>query len=524
MTARLHITAADQHLPYTPRNDDIDDKVVPEKSRKHRLDLSSYSPAVQRFWADLPETTRALGRPLTPAEERRGIKATWALWKWSPDWADRSVSGVHVNTPKWARWVVADVDHTDIECWRSAGFPAPMKTIVNGPLHPDPRKRGRHHHLWELREPVILGETGRQAPQTLLRLVQLGVAFSLDADMTFAASLGGATKNPLNPAYEVIEWPGARAVSLGELAAHADIDLALERANGNGRPGRALADQPDGSRHKLVFEAVRHDAYAEVRANWDHYHTTVGAWTSLKQLVLGWLEAANAFPDPLPRYDLEATAKSIARFCQHRLRPRKADVRRPGRGKLREAVAGLTLPEKQAVGARHSSADKAAAVRARVETAVASLMAEGLEVSPGAVGARANCDRKTARRHLANLSIPSAEGGAFGVHQMNGKAAARPCAGRPRPETHGMTKNTLATTDAVPAGGCTGMENTMEDGEQTLHGTAERPAREAPLRRVARWRQFEVMDDVRADECLARFRAFRPPDARDAEADRAVPW
>lgn len=131
MTARLHITAADQHLPCTPKNDDIDDKVVPSESRRHRLDLSSYSPAVQRFWADLPETTRALGRPLTPAEERKGIVNTWSLWRWSADWADESVSGVHVNTPKSARWVVVDCDHSDVERWRAAGLPAPRRTIVN---------------------------------------------------------------------------------------------------------------------------------------------------------------------------------------------------------------------------------------------------------------------------------------------------------------------------------------------------------------------------------------------------------
>lgn len=534
MTARLHISAANQHLPYTPKNDDIDDKVVPGESRKPcraRLDLSVIAEPARRFWAEaVPTTARALGgRPLTKAEARRGLTSTFALWKWDAGWSDEDIVGVHLNTPKWVGWLIEDVDHDDLFRWKDAGLPAPMFTVVNGDHHPDPAKRGRHHHVWKLADPVLIGPEYAPAPQSYLRAIQLGVADAIGADRVFAARLGGgATKNPLHPAFRVIAWAGARPVALDEFAAVTDLTLAS--ANGNVRPGvygRALADQPEESRHREVFDGVRWDAYEEVWANWDYYRgeaASPAARTALLALVRGWLDSVNMFGDPLPRYDLEATARSITRFCLHRLRPRKADLRRPGRGKLRETVAGLTLPERQAVGARHSSAAKSAVVRARVETAVASLLAEGLEVSPGAVGARAGCDRKTARRHLADLSIPSAEGGAFGVHQMNGEAEARPCAGRLRPRTPGTSKNIPATAAAVPAGGGTDAEVAMADDDRLPRGTTILPVWDDPPRRVARWRQFDEQADARADDHLQRFRGLRPPGPEDTLADAAVPW
>lgn len=412
---------------------------------------------------------------------------------------------MHLNTERSARFIIVDCDHDDFMRWRDAGLPTPRWTIVNGDLHPDPSKRGRHHHIWELTNPIVLGDSGRSGPQAFLRLVQLGIAHSIDGDPVFASTLGGgATKNPLHPAFNLIEWTGARPVTLSDLAAQADIELAIAAANANRRPGmqgRAIADQPEWSRHRNVFDRVRWDAYRAVWNDWDHYHTAPGAWSALEADIRRWLEAANDFPSPLPGYDLVATARSITRFCRHRLRPREPDVTRPNRGILRDAVDGLPLAERRAAGARHASAAKADRVRTAVMAAAEAMTAAGEQLSPGAVAARAKCDRKTARRHLAALTASG-----WGVRCASDDAeAVRPglAPGREGRSTAPKNNPDVSGADALQEEERPPMAHTVPEAIPFKPNTI-------PFRPIARSKLFDLQADINADRHLERFRELMP--------------
>ncbi|SMH61582.1 replication initiation protein [Azospirillum agricola] len=371
------------------------------KTALRQLNLSRRHPRVQEFWDLLPEMVLAFERPLTRAEARAGLKASFKRWKWRADWA--AIPGVGTGTPAYTRFVVVDCDHADVDRWRICGLPAPFLTIVNGEAHPEVARRGYHHHIWLLEAGVALGRRARAKPRAFLGLVRRALAITLDGDLTFAAAATGRTvKNPLHPSFDVLCWPEGKTTTLSDLASHADIELALETGRGPCRCG--AAEDPD-SRNVHLFNTVRELAYAEVRERWEEYHGAAakeGCWRVLEDLVRGWLEEQNTFAEPLPTYEIAALARSITRFCRRKLQRRADTAIRPHRGIMN---VNRTLPpaDRMAAGGRFAAAQRRQTTYDAIEACVQERRAAGLPVSVGTVAAALRMAERTVQRHLKSV-------------------------------------------------------------------------------------------------------------------------
>ena len=371
------------------------------KTAPRQLDLSGRHPRVQEFWDLLPKTILAFERPLTRAEDRVGLKASFKRRKWLADWA--AIPGVGTGTPAYTRFVVVDCDHADVDRWRTCGLPAPFLTIVNGEAHPEVARRGYHHHIWLLEAGVALGPNAWAKPLAFLGLVRRALAITLDGDLTFAAAATGRTvKNPLHPSFDVVCWPEGKATTLSKLASHADVALALE---GGRRPRcAATAEDPD-SRNVQLFNTVRERAYAEVREHWDEYHGAAakeGRWRVLEDLVRGWLDEHNTFAEPLPVYEIAALARSISKFCRGKLQQRADTAIRPHRGVMN---VNRTLPpaDRMAAGGRFAAAQRRQTTYDAIEACVQERRAAGLPVSVGTVAAALRMAESTVQRHLKSV-------------------------------------------------------------------------------------------------------------------------
>jgi len=384
-------------------------------TRGAKLDLSGYPDEIRHLWKALPYKPWAYERPLSKAEANHGLKAQWLHPKVKGDWID--IPGIGLNADKLRRFITVECDHDELDRWRM-GRLRPFMIVSNpGELQPD--RADYHHVTFEIAKPVTRGENALLKPQVLESLIYRALVRDLRGDINYPR---GTTKNPIaehrrRPRFRV-DFPGGVPMTLKEMATLLDLDGVIEEEahaarKAGRRLGLGLSAQNSDSRNVALFDAVRWDAYREVWRNWDHYHTNAD-WSGLQSLVRGWLNDANVFAEPLPDYDLDATAKSITKFCRVRLK-RPAGEETINRGIMAaHFTSDMTLKDRQvAAGVRSARLEKAA-MHKRVEEAVAAMQAAGQAVSVRAVSSRLGISTRTARVHLQALKATA------------GKAVARP--------------------------------------------------------------------------------------------------
>lgn len=207
---------------------------------------------------------------------------------------------VQLNSSRLVWCIVVDVDHSDgDQAADLAGLPEPSWVAVN-PFN-------NHAHVaYVLEVPVCRSELAHEKPLRFLARVEAGLTAALSGDRSYAGLL---TKNPVHTSWAT-SWAASEGVyTLQELScalgAHMPRQLPRSAANSHGL-----------GRNCTMFREVREWAYRAVKRYWedgyDDWHAMVRDYA---------LAFNQSFPVPLPASEVDATAKSIARWVWQRFTP-----------------------------------------------------------------------------------------------------------------------------------------------------------------------------------------------------------
>lgn len=199
---------------------------------------------------------------------------------------------ISLNDPCVAKveWLAIDVDHDGYDQFPGS-LPKPKWTTIT-------RESGRHHHVWRLKTPVLMGEQARRKPMALLAAVQTALTHHLDGDPCFNNVL---TKNPWSENWSTIWWGGADVdlMDFGDWLLPKGVKLIA--ANGNATP-KASTSRGYG-RNVDLFDHVRRWAYKR--------------WDGDREQVYAVAHAFNAqFAEPLKTPEVNGVAKSVCRFME----------------------------------------------------------------------------------------------------------------------------------------------------------------------------------------------------------------
>lgn len=223
------------------------------------------------------------------------------------------------------------------------------------------------------------------------------------------------------------------------------------------------------------------------------------------------------FAEPLPRAEVSATARSIAKFMRSRFSPRSGASSTRGRDSA--IGAGLTIEGRQAVAGRVSAAARATTTDAKIAAAVDRLRDGAKRVTQAAVAIEAGVSLRTVKARWIGLTQPpvivqdavlSGSATASSPIQMEGgtPAAHDPLAGaRPslEPErdshTEGVTRAGNDGLELAPlnleqpaAGGDAGLAQLRQHHRQPLP----RRGKDARLRRIGLRHQRGQVEKARA--------------------------
>lgn len=195
---------------------------------------------------------------------------------------------VQHNPPAMVFWMVADIDRPEAgAAWIDAGLPAPA-WICQTP------KSGHAHIAYGLAVPVCRSDAARPEPMRLAAAVERGLWSALGADTGYA---GLVTKTPGHPAWRTLyPQPGGGLYELNELAEYVEL-----------KPPPRKREAAGLGRNCDLFDRLRSWAYRAIRQGWPEY----GRWlTAVRERAHG----LNTYATPLPVSEIEATAKSVAKW------------------------------------------------------------------------------------------------------------------------------------------------------------------------------------------------------------------
>lgn len=205
------------------------------------------------------------------------------------------------NPPAKIHWLVFDCDKAGAFEVASMQYPCPAPSFeVLNPIN------GHSHLFYGLTVPVTRTDMGRAKPLEYLAAVEYALREVLGADVGYS---GLISKNPLHPAWEVIERQ-QELWSLGELAEYLTLPAKLPKE----------AQSVGLGRNCSLFNSVRRWAYRQVLT-----YKLAGNQEEFGAAVLKTCESFNNFPQPLPHSEVKATAKSIAKWVWKRYTGRLTD-------------------------------------------------------------------------------------------------------------------------------------------------------------------------------------------------------
>ncbi|WP_163650713.1 replication initiation protein [Modicisalibacter sp. 'Wilcox'] len=221
---------------------------------------------------------------------------------------------IEPNTAGMVRWLMFDVDRPGaVLDWEDLRAPAPTLTCQNP-------ENGHAHLLYALAVPVARTDAARLAPLRYAEAIERSLRRTLMADRGYARTL---VKNPLHPHWRVSQW--ADAYTLGDLASELTLTSFREAAND---------DVAGLGRNCDTFDRLRQHAYRVVRDFWGP-----GGETRFRAHLIDVAgDMQSAFITPLPHKEVEAIAKSVARWTWKRFTPET----------FRDFVARTHTPEAQA--------------------------------------------------------------------------------------------------------------------------------------------------------------------------------
>lgn len=209
---------------------------------------------------------------------------------------------VQYNTPAQVAYLCFDVDKNRAhESWFDANLPAPSLTVQNP-------ANGHAHLLYALKAPISRTVASRQKPLRFLAALEEGMRIKLGADPGFT---GLMCKTPHHEAWRTFEPVFEAIYDLGDLAEWVTLPT---------KPPKRLGIRTGLGRNVEMFDRCRFWAY-----RWLGEYKTTGQFERWEQVVLNQCDKYNDFTSPLPRSEVRATAKSIAKWTWTKYTGRMAD-------------------------------------------------------------------------------------------------------------------------------------------------------------------------------------------------------
>ena len=280
---------------------------------------------------------------------------------------------MQVNRRGFVSWLIFDLDHANPYIWEDAGLPPPNLIVQN-------RASGKSHLYYAI-TPVCTTENARDKPIAYMKAVYSAYAQRLKADTDFHS--GPVAKTPGHRWWLTSELHN-RVHDLAELADFVELEVAS-------RWGK-IVDVADvsHSRHEMLFEFVRHYAYAIVdreRAN--------GNFNTFTRLVEAFAHNRNSFTRlgfsaDLPLSSIRATVKSITRWTWTRY----TGTSRCHRGAMR-LDGDLPLAERQRLAADRTHELRRKATMSKIRVACRVLRTRGEALTQLAISKLAKLSRQT---------------------------------------------------------------------------------------------------------------------------------
>ena len=197
---------------------------------------------------------------------------------------------VQANPPATVGYLVFDVDRQGAAfAWESGNLPAPSIVTVNP-------ENGHAHLVYAVNTPVVRTDAARLKPLRLLAAVQDRFTEQLDADPGYSMFI---TKNPLNPSWRVVTHQSA-IYDLGDLADYVDLTVSAKKP-------RVLTSGL--GRNCELFDSLRRRAYKQVLS-----FKEGGEYQTWFRYIIDTARKLNVYTQPLPDNEVQATARSVAKW------------------------------------------------------------------------------------------------------------------------------------------------------------------------------------------------------------------
>ena len=231
---------------------------------------------------------------------------------------------VQYNAPAKVAWLCFDVDKDRAhEAWFDANLPTPS-LVVQNPAN------GHAHILYALKAPVCRTNAARLKPLRYLAALEEGLRVKLGADLGFS---GLMCKTPHHDAWRTFEASFEAVYDIGELAEWVDLPT---------KAPKRLGIRTGLGRNVELFDRLRFWAYkwlGDYKAKGDHER-----WAAA---VLGQCEKYNDFAQTLPRSEVQAVAKSVAKWTWQKYTGRMDDKDFSKLQAVRAKARNMKTPQKK---------------------------------------------------------------------------------------------------------------------------------------------------------------------------------
>jgi hypothetical protein len=209
---------------------------------------------------------------------------------------------IQYNTVAKVSWLCFDVDCVRAhEVWFDANLPVPSLIVQN-------RKNGHAHLLYALKTPVCRTNAAFLKPLRYLAALEEAVRLKLGADAGFS---GLMCKTPHHEAWHTLEADFEAIYELGDLAECVEFPAKTSKRQGISTGlGRNIE----------LFDRLRFWAY-----KWLGAYKATGDFERWTEVVLSQCEKYNDFAKTLPRSEVKAIAKSVAKWTWQKYKGRMDD-------------------------------------------------------------------------------------------------------------------------------------------------------------------------------------------------------
>lgn len=286
---------------------------------------------------------------------------------------------MQINRPGFVSWLIFDLDHSQAMIWEDVWLPAPNLIVRN--------RASGHSHLYYAITPVCTTEAARPKPIAFMKAVYAAFAQKLKADPNFHS--GPVAKTPGHPWWVTHELH-AQVYELGTLADYVELEVGPHWQ----RNKTIESEQQTGSRHCMLFEQLRHYAYAIV-----NQERKDGSFTQFSGRLENYANNHNnftkvGFSTNLPYSSIKATVKSVARWTWDRY----SGSRDCNRGVMR-LDKSLTLSRRQELAALRTHSVRQNETASKIHAACKALMEKGDALTQIAISRLTGLTRQTVARY-----------------------------------------------------------------------------------------------------------------------------